>query len=139
MSEAVPKFDVGKMMAEHRAKVAKAEADAQAKAEAMKKDDTLARSKGSAPEQVEARKRVAKLFCEIHFPNDKPEQVEARLAAFDYTQTVTTANGRSKKLEEPRGGFLGLGRKPSYLVSERFPPKTESDPLYVLEYFSLKK
>ena len=127
------------MMAEHRAKVAKAEADARAKADAWMKDDNLARAKGSSPEQIEARKRVAKLFCEMHFPNITPEQIETRVAPIDYTQTVTTTNGRLKKLDDPKGGFLGLGRKPAYLVSERCPPKTESDPIYVLEYFPLKK
>ncbi|MGN6366892.1 MAG: hypothetical protein ACTHN5_01385 [Phycisphaerae bacterium] len=139
MPETMPTFDHEKMMAEHRAKVAKAEADARAKADAMMKDDTLARGKGSSPEQIEARKRVAKLFCEIHLPDEKPEQIEARLGQFDYTQTVTSTNGRLKKLDDPKGGFFGLGRKPAYIVSQRCPPKTESDPIYVLEYFPLKK
>ncbi|HUO10732.1 MAG TPA: hypothetical protein VM008_20695 [Phycisphaerae bacterium] len=132
-------FDVQKMMEEHKAKVAKAEADARAKADAWMKDDNLARAKGSSPEQVEARKRVARLFCEIHLPDEKPDQIGARLTQFDYTQTVTTTNGRLKNLEDPKAGFLGFGRKPAYIVSARCPPKTDTDPIYALEYFPVKR
>jgi hypothetical protein len=119
---------------------AKATADANAKTQAFMKDDSLARAKGSTPEQIEARKRVARLFCELHFPKDNAAAIEARLAPVDYTQTVTTTNGRLVNMETPKSvGFMGMGRKPAYFVSAAFPPKKPDDPIYCLEYFPLKK
>ena len=89
-------------------KNAKACAAAQAKADAWMKDDLLARSKGATPEQVEARKRVARLFCEMHFPADTPAARDARLAPIDYTQPISPANGRTVDTSNPKAppGFL---------------------------------
>jgi len=128
-----------KMMADHTAKVAKAEADARAKADAYMKDDALARTKGSSPEQVEARKRVARLFCEIHLPDEKPAERNVRLAGVDYTQPLFPTNARGIDVNAPKGGFLGLGRKPAYIVSAKLPPKTPDDPVYALEYYPVKR
>ena len=132
--------NANQIISDPKAHFAKAQADARAKADAWMKDDNLARAKGSTPEQIDARKRVAKLFCDMHLPTEKPPQIDARLAQIDYTQTVTTTNGRQKKLDDPKGtGFLGFGRKPAYLVSTQCPPKTDADPIYALEYFPLKQ
>jgi hypothetical protein len=132
-------FNMDAVMAAHKAHLAKAQADAKAKADALMKDDTLARSKGNAPEQVEARKRVVKLFCEIHLSDEKPPERDARLAKIDYTQPLFPNNVRGLDVEAPkRAGFMGLGRKPAYIVSAKYPPKTAEDPIYALEYYAVK-
>jgi hypothetical protein len=120
-------------------KYAKACADSQAKADAWLKQDLVARSKGSSPEQIEARKGVARLFCEMHFPADTPAARDARLAQIDYTQPLSPANGRTVDTGNPKAsGFLGMGRKPAYLVSAQFLPKKPEDPIYALQYIPLK-
>ncbi len=114
-------------------------AAAQAKADALMKDDTLARAKGNTPDQLAARQRVASLFCDIHFPAETAAARAARLATLDYSAPVTNLNGRAVDLQNPRAkGLLGLGRKPAYLVSARFPPQKPEDPIYALEYFPVK-
>jgi len=119
---------------------AKAATDAQAKADGWMKDDTLARTKGSLPEQVEARKRVARLFCQIHLPDEKPPERDARLAVIDYTQPLFPNNARGIDINAPKStGFLGMGRKPAYIVSVKFPPRKPDDPVYALEYFPVKR
>jgi hypothetical protein len=116
-----------------------AEAAAQARADGLMKDDALARAKGKTPEQIEARKRVAAVFCELHLSQQKPEEIQALLAAMDYDMTVSTTNGRNVDLENPKGsGFLGLGRKPVYLQSKAYPPADDQHPIYALEYFILE-
>ncbi len=123
----------------HQQHVAKCSEAATAGAEKFQKDDALARAKGNAFEQVEARQRVARLFCELHLPDDAPAQRDARLAAIDYQMPLAAINARGKDLSAPRSGRLfNFGRKPSYLVSTRFPPKTDAEPLYTLEYFAPK-
>jgi hypothetical protein len=78
------------------------------------------------------------LFCEIHF--GKSEGHAGRLAEVDYALPVATVNGHGVDLVNPKGKeFFGMGRKPAYWVSERFPPKTAEDPIYALEYFPVKK
>lgn len=117
----------------------KAVADAKAQSDQWMKDDNLARAKGSTPEHIEARKRVAKLFMEMHFDDHSPAVTAPYLAAIDYTLPVTTTNGRIKNLENPKGsGLLGMGRKPAYIQSKRFPPKNDTDPIYVLEFYPVK-
>lgn len=32
-----------------------------------------------------------------------------------------------------------MGRKPAYLVSQKFPPKGAEDPIYCLQYLPLKR
>jgi hypothetical protein len=119
-----------------RQRVKDCEAAAHVQAEQYKKDDTLARTKGKTPEQIEARKRVAALYLELHYPQVKPDEIQNVLAVIDYEMTVSTTNGRYVDLEKPKGtGFMGFGRKPQYLVSKAYPPKEEKDPIYALEYF----
>jgi hypothetical protein len=117
----------------------KTSANAAKQAELWAKDDALARAKGAGVDQIEARRRVAKLFCDIHFPADSAEVVANRLAFIDYSAPVITINGRAVNLENAKAkGLFGLGRKPAYLVSSRFPPQKPEDPIYVLEYFPVK-
>jgi hypothetical protein len=115
----------------------KASAEAAKQAEVWAKDDALARGKGASAEQVEARRRVARLFCEIHFAG---EAAAARLELVDFVMPVATVNGRGVDVENPKGkGILGMGRKPAYWVSERFPPKVAEDPIYALEYYPVRR
>jgi hypothetical protein len=112
------------------------EIQARATADACLKDHDLARAKGQSPEQIQARHRVLKVFCEQHLPSESPETFAARV---DFSQPLLSTNARGIDLNNPKSkGFLGLGRKPAYLLSQRFPPKTDTDPLYALEYFPLK-
>ena len=128
------------VMAAHKKNFALAQTEAKAKADAWTKDDALARAKGNTPEQIEARKRVAKLFCEIHLPDEKPADRDARLAKIDYTQPLFPNNARGIDVNAPKGtGFLGMGRKPSYLVSVKYPPQKPEDPIYALEYYAVKQ
>lgn len=121
-----------------REQVRRAEAEAQAQADRFTKDDQLARTRGETPEQVEARKRVAALYCELHFPQEPPADIGKILAAIDYQMTVTTLDGRSVDMENPKGiGFLGFGRKPTYLLSKAHPPR-DQQPIYALEYFAVE-
>src|SRR5512140_3112455 len=101
------------------------EAQARAIADALQKDHALALAKGHSPEQIEARKRVYKIFCEQHLPNEKPENIQALAPQIDYTQPVVCMNARGLDVNNPKSkGMLGLGRKPAYLLSQQFPPKT---------------
>jgi hypothetical protein len=118
----------------------KASLEAAKQAEAWAQDDALARGKGSSPEQVAARQRVTKLFCAIHFAGEAAEATASRLAAVDYQAPVTTINGRTVDVQNPKAkGFLGLGRKPGYWVSEKYPPKGAEEPIYAIEYFPVKR
>ena len=108
------------------------------KADAMIQDDSLARSKGNGPEQIEARRRVALLFCKCHLPKETPELQANRLAMIDYTSPVISTNAKGIDINNPKRGFLGMGRKPAYFISEAIPPKKPEDPVYALEYFPLK-
>src|SRR5450759_439410 len=72
----------------------KASANPQAAAAEWMKDDTLAQSKGDSPEHRQARQRVARLFCELHLPDDAPADRDARLAAIDYACPVVSTNAR---------------------------------------------
>ena len=115
---------------------AEAEAEARAKGEQLQKDHSLALAKGQTPEQVEARKRVVKVFFEQHLPAEKPDAVEAFLQSVDCTQPLVSMNARGVDVQNPRGkGLLGLGRKPAYVLSKQFPPHSETDPIYALEYY----
>ena len=112
---------------------------AQAQADNCLRDDAQAQAKGSTPEQRAARHRVAQLFCEIHLASDAPEARSTRLAVIDYSAPVAVINGRGVDLQNPKAkGFLGLGRKPVYLVSTRFIPQKPEDPIYALEYIPVK-
>jgi hypothetical protein len=122
-----------------REQVKRAEVEAQAKADQFMKDDQLARTKGDSPEQVEARKRVAALYLEMHYPQESGAEIEKILSVIDYQMTVSTTNGRFVDMENPKGiGFLGFGRKPCYLVSKAYPPHDEQQPIYALEYFAVE-
>jgi len=113
-----------------------AEAEARAKADGLQKDHSLGLAKGQSPEQVEARKRVVKVFFEQHLPEETPEAVEAFLQTVDSTQPVVSMNARGIDVQNPRGkGLMGFGRKPAYLLSKQFLPHTETDPIYALEYY----
>jgi hypothetical protein len=116
---------------------AKLSADAQARADALVQDDTLAQSKGTTPEHIEARKRVAKLFCDIHLAKENAATRDAHLAAIDYTCPVVIINARTVESAAPKkaGFFAGFRRKPNHLLSTAFPPKKPDDPVYALEYF----
>lgn len=127
------------MSKSHVSVAAKLESDVRARTAAWMSDDTLARNKGNAPEQVEARKRVARLFCELHLPEEAVPARDARLAGIDYALPVATTNARGIDVNNPKAGFLGMGRKPTYILSAKYPPKTDQDPLYALSCFPLKK
>jgi hypothetical protein len=118
------------------ADITKALAHAKVKSDAIANDDALAREKGSTPAHIEARKRVADLFCTQHFPRDTPAAIDARLAAIDFSQPVFPTDGRAAS--KP-AGFFGLGRKPAFLVSDAFPPKAPTDPIYALQYIPIKR
>jgi hypothetical protein len=116
-----------------------ASAAAVKQAELWAQDDALARAKGAAPEQVAARQRVAKLFCEIHFTAESAEVRAGHLASIDYSAPLAPINARTVDPQNPKAkGLFGLGRKPAYLVSARFPPRKPEDPIYALEYFPVK-
>jgi hypothetical protein len=100
------------------------------------KEDTLAREKGKMPEQVQARRAVAEQFLEMHMPEDSTTARDALLAEMDYERPIRVINAAGMDVEHPKGtGFLGLGGKPAYVLSKRFPPKLAEDPIYALEYF----
>jgi hypothetical protein len=114
-------------------------AKARATTDGFLKDDALARAKGAKPEQVAARQRLAKFFCDSHFAAESAELRAGRLAQIDYTAPLATVNGRTVDVQNPKAkGFLGMGRKPAYFVSATYPPQTPEDPIYALEYFPLK-
>ena len=114
-------------------------AKAHAMAGAFMKDDALARAKGSTPDQVAARQRVARLFCDIHFASESPELRAGRVALIDFSLPVATINGRAVDPQNPKSkGFLGMGRKPAYFFSAAFVPQKPEDPIYALEYFPVK-
>ena len=117
--------------------VSKASQEAQALAGQWRNDDTLARTKGSSPHQVEARRRVVTQFCEIHFPEDTADQRSARLADIDCTRPTTIRNGRTVNLANPKSKSL-FASKPAYLVSAKYPPASADAPIYALEYFPLR-
>jgi len=122
-----------------RKRVIECEAEARALGEQLQQDHKLALAKGQSPEQIEARKRVVKVFCEQHLPHEKPDVLQAFAARVDYTQPLVSMNARGIDVQNPKGkGMLGLGRKPAYLLSQQFPPHTAADPIYALEYFPLK-
>jgi hypothetical protein len=115
------------------------ETQARATADSLQKDHALALAKGHSPEQIEARNRVYKTFCDQHLPNEKPENMQALAVQIDYTAPMVSMNARGIDVNNPKSkGLLHLGRKPAYLLSRQFPPKTDADPLYALEYFPLK-
>jgi hypothetical protein len=120
-------------------KLAAAGAAAQANADALLKDDALAQSKGSTPEHIDARKRVARLYCEIHMPAESAADRDARLATVDYTCPVTNINARGMDPNAPRkGGLFGFRRASTIWVSAQLPPENPEDPVYALEFFALK-
>jgi hypothetical protein len=122
-----------------RKRAAECEAEGHALAAPLQKDHALALAKGQSAEQIEARKRVYKVFCAQHLPKEKPEDVQALAARVDYTQPMVSMNARGIDVNNPKSkGLLGLGRKPAYLVSQQFPPHADTDPIYALEYFPLK-
>ena len=122
-----------------RKRVVECEAQARAKGEQLQQDHKLALAKGQSPAQIEARKRVVNVFWEQHLPHEKPEALQALTARVDFTQPLVSMNARGLDVNDPKAkGFLGLGRKPAYLLSRQFPPKTDADPIYALEYFPLK-
>lgn len=120
----------------------KASADAKAKADAFKKDDDLALAAGNSPEQVEARQKTARLYCEIHLPEEKPADRDARLAGVNYSMPVRNIDGRLVNMNPPKkNGFMGIGAKPTpqYWVSNFLPAKGPDDAIYAFEYFPVKK
>ena len=122
-----------------RKRAAECEAEARALADRLQKDHALALAKGSSPEQIEARKRVVKVFCEQHLPHEKPDVLQSFYSRVDHTQPLVSMNARGIDVQNPKSrGFLGIGRKPAYLLSQQFPSRTDTDPIYALEYFPLK-
>jgi hypothetical protein len=120
-------------------RVAESEALARAKAEQLQQDHKLALAKGQTPAQIEARQRVVNAFCQQHLPQEKPEALQALMARVDCTQPLVSMNARGIDVQNPKAkGLLGLGRKPAYLLSQQFPPQTDADPIYALEYIPLK-
>jgi hypothetical protein len=134
----MPPLTTDAVLQQANAHTAKAMEAAKATNDAATKDDALAREKGSTPSHIEARKRVASLFCSTHFPKDAPAVREGRLALIDFTQPLFAVNGRTIDPNKS-AGFLGMGRKPAYLVSEAYPPKKPDDPIYALQYVPLKR
>jgi hypothetical protein len=122
-----------------RKRVVECEAEARAKGAQLQQDHKLALAKGQTPEQIVARKRVVNVFWEQHLPHEKPEALQAFTARVDFTQPLVSMNARGIDVNDPKAkGFLGLGRKPAYLLSRQFPPHTDADPIYALEYFPVK-
>lgn len=114
-------------------------ASAQPKSDAAQQDYKLAVNKGSSPDHIDARRRVARTFCEIHFPKETPADLQHRLDAIDYSQTLAVVNARGIDVDNPkRTGFLGIGGKLAYYVGAAIPPKQPGDPIYALEYHPLK-
>src|SRR5689334_19899287 len=92
-------------------------------------------AKGNSPEQIEFRKSAAKQFARIHL---RAGESDPQLANIDFSHPVTTVNAQTINHANPKSrGFLGLGKKPSYLLTQNFPPKKPEDPYYALEYFPL--
>ena len=132
-----PKTDPQILAARQRA--SECEAQARAQAAKLQQDHKLALSKGQSPAQIEARQRVVNVFWEQHLPHKKPDALQAFAARVDLTQPLVSMNARGLDVNNPKAkGLLGLGRKPAYLLSPQFPPKSDTDPIYALEYFPLK-
>jgi hypothetical protein len=122
-----------------RKRAAECEAEGQASAAQLQKDHALGLAKGPSPEQVEARKRVFKVFCEQHLPGEKPENIQALAAQIDYTQPMVSMNARGIDVNNPQAkGLLGMGRKPAYVISQQFPARSDADPIFALEYYPRK-
>lgn len=122
-----------------RKRVAEVEAQAQEKGERLKRDHELALAKGQDPEQIEARKRVVQIFFEQHLPDEPPEVVAAFLQKVDCTQPVVSMNARGIDVQNPKArGFLGFGRKPAYVVSKKYVPAHDHDPIHALEYYPVQ-
>jgi len=99
----------------------------------------LARAKGATPEHMAARQKVIRTFFGLHLPEKPPAEVEAYLQNVDLRQPVQVVNAAGVDTNAPAsGGILGLGRKPQYLVSPRFPPTSPGDPIYALKSFPAK-
>ena len=113
--------------------------ESQAKADQWMQDANLARAKGGKPEQIDARRRVARMFREMHLTGDAPPEREARLAEVDYSRPLVGTNSLAKEVSKPQGsGFLGLGKKQAFWVSTRYPPQSTEQPIYALAYYPLK-
>lgn len=122
-----------------RKRVIECEAEARALSDQLQKDHALALAKGSSPEQIEARHRVVKVFCEQHLPHEKPETLQALYSRVDYTQPLVSMNARGIDVVNPKArGLLGMGRKPAYLLSQQFPSASDTAPVYALEYFPVQ-
>jgi hypothetical protein len=96
----------------------------------------LGATKGNSPDHAAARRTTILDFLGFHDPKTaaKPDPF---LATVDFSQPVRIVNGRTLDIANPKAtGLFGMGRKPSYLKSEKMPPKKEDDPLYALEYFA---
>ena len=119
--------------------IASHSAAAKAQADAWARDADLASSKENAPASIEARKRVAKQFSDIHLQSDSPAERAAGLNRVDYAMPVTNVNARTVDISKPKkNGLFGFGRAPAYLVSKHLPPTKPDDPIYALEYYPLK-
>ena len=114
-------------------------AAAKAQADTWARNADLARSKENTPDSVEARKRVAKQFSDIHLQSDSPADRAASLARIDYAMPVTNVNARNIDINKPKkNGIFGFGRAPAYLISKHLPPTKPDDPIYALEYYPVK-
>jgi hypothetical protein len=100
------------------------------------RDYELAASKGNTPDHTAARRETIMDFLEVHDPKTHANP-QPFLVTVDFAHPVRVVNGRTLDIENPKAtGFLGFGRKPSYLKSDKLAPKKDDDPLYALEYFA---
>ncbi len=96
----------------------------------------LSIAKGSSPEHTAARRMTILDFLRFHNPG-KAQNPQPFLATVDFAHPVRIVNGRDTDLEHPKStGFFGMGKKPSYLQSEKMLPQKDADPIYALEYFA---
>jgi hypothetical protein len=96
----------------------------------------LGAAKGGSPDHTAARRTIIMDFLGFHVPKTAANP-QPFLATVDFAQPVRIVNGRALDIDNPKAtGFLGLGRKPAYLRSEKMLPQKDDDPLYALEYFA---
>lgn len=107
---------------------------AQAEADELARLHQLAARTGTSAEQQASRRQVVQIFWNAHLPDKTPTEIETYLLSIDISQPVQVINARGLDTSAtPTRGFLGLGAKPRYLLSQRFPPQTPDDPVYALK------
>ena len=78
--------------------------------EAVEHTRVLFEPKPLTPEQIEARQRVARQFCEIHLPDDTPQNRDARLAVIPAPQPASGIAGHWAPTLESYPGLAVIAR-----------------------------